>query len=385
LELCLIIDRACNLRCKYCYMAPHDAGRMSEDIVRRAVRQALGTATGWLSVTLFGGEPLLDPSLPGSVERVVLDELASCQSRYPPPRWLIDTNLTKLEDATVIWLRQRGARLFVSLDGDAEAHDAMREDRRGNGTHALVVKNLRRLEQARVPFELVAVITPSTARSLGTSLEHLLTFKATRISVQIDLRAEWSDEDLAGLAAGARAAAEVWAMAFRSGCGVIVDPFHSAVLSHVAALPAHGNRCELATQELAITPSGRVYPCAEMAGSDERDELQIGDVFEGIDPERVHALRALAEQVHDTCGSCALQHRCRHRCACRQLASSGAVGRITGTLCETEAVFIAATDCAAAALNADRCPTFVDLYYRQRWARPAVPIPVVRLKRPKPA
>lgn len=341
---------------------------MSEDVIRRAVGLALGRDTEWLSVTLFGGEPLLHQDLLGTVERITRAQIAA-RGMELEPRWLLDTNGTLLDEAALAWLAPpRHARVFVSLDGPAVVHDRLRIDASGRGSHARVLAGVDGLRAHRIAFEFVAVIDPATAAELGDSLSFLLGLGAERIAFHPNLRGNWTDAAIDALGRGVRDAARAWADAFRRGASPIVEPFHRKVLSHLLGGAPCPARCRLAASELAVAPSGRLYPCAEMVGEDRGGDWVIGSVFEGVDEARVLALRERVRQSELACSDCDLRHRCQHDCACRQLAATGTLGENGGVLCEIEAAFIDATDRESERLHAERCRAFLDLYYGRAWA-----------------
>ena len=116
-----------------------------------------------------------------------------------------------------------------------------------------------------------------------------------------------------------------------------------------------------------MSPAGRIYPCAEMIGEDEREHLTVGHVRTGIDAERVARLRRLKERVDPACGPCALKSRCQRHCGCRQLAVSGELGKLSPRFCDIEALFVAQADRVADLLWRERCPTFRALYYDRAW------------------
>jgi uncharacterized protein len=125
--------------------------------------------------------------------------------------------------------------------------------------------------------------------------------------------------------------------------------------------------CLLGGRELTVTPTGRIYPCAQMVEEDRDARLVIGHVDTGLDTERVLALGRQKDRVEETCADCALRDRCQSHCGCRHLALTGELGRISSVLCETEAAFIEAADAVAGTLCRERCPAFLEQYYEKTW------------------
>jgi uncharacterized protein len=381
MELCLVVEHACNLRCTYCYTGLKSSRPMTQATARAAARMALARSDGALSVTLFGGEPLLVPRILERVEAVVLEEVGR-RGRPIELRWLVDTNATLVDAQSIDWLRRHPtAEVLVSMDGPAHVHDRHRVDPHGQGTHARVLENYRRLKDCGVRCQLVAVVTAATAPYLGESVAYLLGLAPLRLALQPHLRDNWTDEAISAFRQGALDAAGVWAESFRAQRPVVVEPLHTKVLSHLtegAPLPA---RCQIATREFTVAPSGRIYPCAEMVGEDRDGELAVGHVEDGLSEGRIRALRARARATATSCATCALSPRCQYRCACRQLASSGRIGTLSPAFCEIETAWVDAADAAAERLTAENCRAFQRFYYELSWGYSPGAIPPERLTR----
>ena len=89
----------------------------------------------------------------------------------------------------------------------------------------------------------------------------------------------------------------MWAGCFRRGRPIIVEPLHTKILTHLyGGLPCPA-RCSLAGEAVAVAPSGRLYPCAQMIAEDEGDTLVIGTAFAGLDRNKLakllHAIHRL--------------------------------------------------------------------------------------------
>ncbi|MBN1608460.1 MAG: SPASM domain-containing protein [Polyangiaceae bacterium] len=207
---------------------------------------------------------------------------------------------------------------------------------------------------------------------------------ARRVSLSLDYADAWDQVSCAELAAGLHEAGAVWMDRFRRGEAIPLDPLHTKILTHLKGGIPCPRRCLLAGQEWAVAPSGRIYPCAQMIQQDCRDDLVIGHVDHGIDPERVAELQRMKDRAEATCADCALRDRCQSHCGCRHLRLGGELGAITATLCETESAFIQAADDVAAELFAEQCPAFIDFYFRRAWS-PSARAELTALRRSRDA
>jgi uncharacterized protein len=167
---------------------------------------------------------------------------------------------------------------------------------------------------------------------------------------------------------------------FRAGTAIAIDPLHTKILTHIRGGIPCPSRCQLAGSELAVSPSGRLYPCAQMIEEDTRDDLVVGDVFRGLDAEKLAMMQTAKDKVETTCSPCEVRDRCQSHCGCRHVALSGRLGEITAVLCETERAFIGEADRVAETLFAEKCKTFVDFYYAKEWG-PARGSKLVPLRR----
>ncbi len=368
MELTLFVDHQCNLRCTYCYNGDKFTRRMSSDTMRKAVALALDKPSARLHVSFFGGEPLLHPDfVRETVDHV--DRAVAAQTGPPPELlYVMNTNATLIDDDVIALMAPpKKWSVFVSLDGPQDIHDRHRIDSDGGGTFDAVVAGLGRLRAASIPFGLLAVVNPETAPRLGETLSTIFSLGPQKVALSANFRAPWTEESIAVLRDGLRGAGDAWMDLFRSGVALEVDPFQSKILAHLKrGMPCPG-RCLLGQSAMTVAPSGRIYACGEMVGEDEDDTLAFGHVDTGLDGASLATMRAAKDRVEAICAPCVLRDRCQSQCGCRHIALTGKLGEITETLCEIETAFIDESDRIAETLVAEKCPAFVEYFYRRPW------------------
>jgi uncharacterized protein len=367
MELTLFVDHQCNLRCTYCYTGRKFSRKMSHAVLEKALRLALSIPDPHLDIAFFGGEPLLRFDLMREADEIVTR--AMCDSARPPTiRWLLNTNATLLTDEILDWLMPpRVANVFVSLDGPRDVHDRCRLDTKGKGTYDRVLEGIAKLKSRGLPFRVLAVVGTHSAADVGRILAELLALGAQQVHLSANYRDDWDEPAVERLREGLRIAAEQWMAEFRTKRACPVEPLHTKILTHLKGGVPCPSRCLLGGRELTVVPSGNIYPCAQMVEEDQHEELVIGHVDRGLDRARLALLSELKDRVEATCSPCALRDRCQSHCGCRHLALSGELGKITAVLCEIEAAMIEAADLVATTLYDEKCPSFMDLYYRQPW------------------
>ncbi|MFI5076012.1 MAG: radical SAM protein [Vicinamibacteria bacterium] len=150
LRLTVLTTLQCNFACDYCFQGDHGdynahAHKMSLEtaaqVVAHAGQQMDAVRPKSLSVTFFGGEPLLNlPVLYYIAEHVH----AAATARGVRVGLSIITNGLLLTPEVVDRLLPYGLHgVKVTLDGDKAAHDHMRPLRGGQGTFDKIVANLR--------------------------------------------------------------------------------------------------------------------------------------------------------------------------------------------------------------------------------------------------
>jgi len=149
----LKIHSRCNLACDYCYMY-----EMADQSWRLQPRQMTRPVIGWaaarigeharehrlprIKLILHGGEPTLaDPDLiTHAIHAVRIAAGADVRVDVT-----VQTNGVGLDDSFLEMFAELGARVGVSIDGDAAAHDRHRIRRNGHGSYTAVAASIRRL------------------------------------------------------------------------------------------------------------------------------------------------------------------------------------------------------------------------------------------------
>lgn len=143
---------ACNFACPYCFET-HHAGKMSADVqdavVALAERMLTASRAKKLSVTWFGGEPLLATDV---IEALSARLIAAAEEKGVKYRAGIITNGYLLTQPLVDMLAaNRVRRMQITLDGVGAAHDKTRCLIGGGPSFDRIIGNLRDL---RIPFRV---------------------------------------------------------------------------------------------------------------------------------------------------------------------------------------------------------------------------------------
>ena len=360
MKLTLSVNHRCNLRCSYCYTGEKFHRPMSLEVAQRAVDFGLDQADqGFLLLCFFGGEPLLELALMEQVTAYAKTQADDRGIRLSPS---VATNGTLLDARRLRLLEQYRFAVQVSLDGCAPAHDATRPFHDGRPSHSRVARNLQRLLAAGFRPCVIAVIDPANVAHLGESFDYLLDLGAHHIYFAPNYSGNWDEAACDRLETALRDLADRYIARFRAGQDVRLDPLNGKVVTHLNRGHRPGDLCKFGEKELAVAPSGRIYPCDRLVGQDE-GTVSIGDLDAGIDEAKRDALVARKNKPDAECAACPLQPRCTHWCGCANFETTGDVGRPSPALCWFQRCFIAEADRVANILFAERNPTFIRRFY----------------------
>ena len=160
----------CNLACKYCFYLEKEslyprgeAWKMSDETLCTYVRQyfeAQPPGVDEIDFAFQGGEPTL----------MGLDffrRVIELQKEYAPQgtsiRNSLQTNGIKLDDEWCGFLKENNYLVGLSIDGPADLHDRYRVDRKGEGTHARVMRAMDLMQKYGVEFNALVCLNRHNA------------------------------------------------------------------------------------------------------------------------------------------------------------------------------------------------------------------------------
>lgn len=362
MKLSLFVNHRCNLRCTYCYNGRHFDRPMPIATARRAIDFGLESdQQGYLLLAFFGGEPLLEIEL---IEQSADYAAEQAAKRGKKLFLAISTNGTLLDERRLRLLSSRGFHVQVSFDGAPAAHDLTRRFANGRSSHARIEANLRRLLAEGFAPRVISVIDPRTAPLLGESFEYLMDLGVPHIYFAPNYLGDWSEEACDRFEAALADLADRWAKRLRAGQDVRLDPLNGKVVTHVVPGSSAKVACPFGADEVAIAPTGRIFPCDRLVREDDpASPVCIGDLDRGLDLARRDALLAEKAVLDPECEACELRPRCMHWCGCANYETTGSPGKVSPLLCWFERCFIAEADRVGSQLFAEQTPAFLQRFY----------------------
>lgn len=360
MNLTLSLTHACNLACSYCYAGPASRRSMSWEVAQRAIDLAFEQQPSTLTLGFFGGEPLLEWEL---LQRATLYAGERAQERGIPIRRTVTTNGTRFTDARLEWLAELDFDTGISIDGGREMHDTTRPLRGGGSSFDSCRRGLEAALAVLPRLEVITVVDPENVRHLPVGIQSLIDAGVTDISLNPNFNATWDTDGRDAWAEAYEAVGELLVDRYRSGRPVAIDFIDSKIITHLKGGFDCADKCSFGEREIAVAPSGRMYPCERLIGTDQGGELCLGDVVSGFDETARQRLIGGRGNGDQACEGCAVRQRCMNWCGCINYVTTGAIDRSAGILCFHERLAVGVADGVAATLFAEGNAHFFERFY----------------------
>lgn len=363
LTLCVTHD--CNLRCTYCYAGEKRHVAMSRETAFRAIDFALGhhlathpQGTPFV-LGFFGGEPLLEWDLVQAADDYAAE---SCRKAGIPLGRTLTTNGTLLDPERIAWMGDRRYRLGVSIDGGPSLHDRQRQFPDGRGSFTAATRHLALLEALRPAPELFCTVDPTTVRLVPEAIGDLASRTSLRIALNPNYEARWDEAAAAAFEEAWRALAELVLASYRKGRPIRLTWFEGKVQTLLLGGYRDCDRCAPVRRELACAPSGNLYPCAALVGDDDRQDLLLGNIRDGFDPDALARMASRVGNRNEACRNCPAAPRCMNWCFCNNWHATGSPDLVSPLLCLHERLSINLADQIAEILIAERNAAFASIF-----------------------
>ncbi|HEX7836876.1 MAG TPA: radical SAM protein [Kofleriaceae bacterium] len=300
----------CNYACDYCF-EEHVRGSMAPEMQMATVelvRSAFADGPGELSVTWFGGEPLMALSVVKGLSRRFLDLVAEgVLASYHAD---LVTNGQLLRPGVAAELMALGIRqVQVTLDGPREVHDRRRTLKGGGATFATIAENL-----CGLPGDLATVVRVNVDRENAPSVPRLFSELkdlglAARVTVDVALV-----EDFTGRQTPVESMLTPLEFAALEAAWLNDAARHGVRLHTARPAPRLTGVCQVdSPRSVVIAPTGELYRCWA--------ELGNGGTVVGhlLDRGSWNALAPTALSVRDPfddeeCRACVLLPSCMGGC-----------------------------------------------------------------------
>lgn len=338
--ICLHVAHGCNMDCEYCFAGKGDysgkSGIMSAEVGKRALDYLVdhsGTRRH-LEVDFFGGEPLINWDV---CKEIVAYGRELEKKHNKVFNFTLTTNGVLIDDDVIEFTNREMGNVVLSMDGRRETHDRMRHSKAGGGTYDMIMDNFKALVDSRLKnaersseYYMRGTYTAYNKDFAADVLAMAdLGFRETSIEPVVsdpDVPYALHEDDLPQLYEEYEKLA--LEMLEREKRGEGFSFYHYTVdLTGGPCIYKRVAGCGVATEYLAVTPTGDLYPCHQFVGD---DNMVVGNIYEGIThPETVDIFRNGNNiYTRDDCKECWARLYCAGGCAANNYHSNGDINKV---------------------------------------------------------
>jgi uncharacterized protein len=284
-----------------------------------------------IDIGFFGGEPLLEFGLIKEITDIIQSHRSYDAERVTIS---ITTNGTIYNQQIEEFIAEKGIVLCVSCDGPPSMQNKYRHFRDGSGTSAIVEKNLKQALRMFPMIPVNAVYSPDNVASLPEVVEYLTGIGVNNLYLNPNISAHWTKNEAESLRNIFRSIGDKYIEFYRRE-----TPRYINLIDGKVALILRGGyrpleRCRMGHGEFAVAPSGNVYPCERLIGSDDGKEHCLGNINYSFKPEHCPVHPDIA--INPECQTCALNDYCMNWCGCTNYFGSGRYDTVSPFICAVE-------------------------------------------------
>ncbi len=330
----LNITDNCNLACRYCFVEQHPHN-MSLQTAKDAL-QYLYNNVQYLkennlfqdddtkenikyNINFFGGEPLL------LYKEIIKPLVEYTEKTFPNVfKFGVTTNVTLLDKEKVDFFKEHNFGILTSIDGAEETQCYNRPCRNGDNSFKLIEKNIPYLLEQ---FPAVCFRSTGYAPTIHHLFNNYLYAESLgfrNYTIIMNERDEWTSEQKEILKNELRKIQFYRLQQLIKG----IPPMNSELFNfneHIfpnlfadeCNIVKNDNilRCGLGTLSCAIGWDGKIYGCQQDVSLNNKNIFYIGDIYNGIDPEK-HAnllskyIQEIDNPIPEKCLECRLKDTC---------------------------------------------------------------------------
>jgi uncharacterized protein len=335
----LSITQKCNLACDYCYVNEKDsvmplpvAGKIIDFIYDHTPEDEQ------IDIGFFGGEPLLELRLIKEITQMI-----NHHESYDADRVMISivTNGTIFHEGIKDFLLEENVGIGISCDGPSFIQDQFRRFPDGSGSSKIVEGNI---EKALLFFPFMpvnAVYSPENLQFLPDIVDYISELGVKNIYLNHNISAHWTSKEARMLQEIYGSIGKKYLEFYRRD-----EPRHISLIDSKIVVILRGGykpleRCRMGTGELAFSPTGNIYPCERLIGSDDGSTHCIGNINHGFTIEK-NCKTVSNEAENLECQTCSLRKYCMNWCGCTNFFSTSDYRKVGPFVCASEKAAIKA-------------------------------------------
>jgi uncharacterized protein len=230
-------------------------------------------------IDFWGGEPLLEWNL---LKKITLYAESVSKRTTIPVHFGGTTNGTLLTEEKFTFLGKHGIKFLVSLDGTAESHNKYRVFRSGRGSHALIVKNMKKVLKKWPDYAVRLSPYPESIKRFYNDIKFLIDLGFRNVMYSPVFEANWKEKDWNKWEDEGYKVVDLLSEKKREGINIFIHQFDEFCGQELD----QKYPCGAGRHYIGIDIDGGIYPCHRFCKFDGKSwkekETCIGHVDLGI-------------------------------------------------------------------------------------------------------
>ncbi len=365
MKVAIHLTHDCNMRCSYCYVGKKYEKVMNAKTAEHAVRFVHENSTRRVDISFFGGEPLLEKDL--LLHTVdYSDSYRQEKNISIPVRYFVTTNGLLITEDFLKSSKKRKIKVSLSLDGHGKGHDLTRTLPDGSGSFDKISENFPLIQKYYPALDILYTFTPANVEFLAEGIEKLYFCGFRIFMIGPNYEEPWNEESLEKMRLEYHKLSKFYYERFELGEYIYINIFDGKIASHTLANCEICSCCDKEDGEIAVAPSGNLFPCLRFVKGDDDPSLVIGNLNDGINKKLRAKIMLESSKEWKECSGCGYRGRCFHYCSAVNYKVTGKFNHPPPVLCRQEQYSITFADEVASQLYRSRNPQFMKRFYPEK-------------------
>jgi uncharacterized protein len=329
----LAVTQRCDLACDYCYIGKNDSVMLlstAKKIIDFIFEN--DPENEKIDIGFFGGEPLLEFAL---IRKIT--DLIQTHKSFDPNRVILSvvTNGTIFSKEIVDFFMKKNIVVSISCDGPPFIQDAFRHFPDGRRSSNIVEKNIKNMLKSFPLLPVNAVYSQENFQFLPDVVEYLSSLGVKNIYLNPNISGQWTKKEAGMLTQIYSNIGNKYIDFYRQGRPKYINLIDNKIVLILRGGYKPLERCRMGNGELAFAPSGNIYPCERLIGSDDEKTHWLGNINDGF-IQRKGCEKISSVAVNLECQTCGLREYCMNWCGCTNYFSTGSYDKVGAFMCASE-------------------------------------------------
>jgi uncharacterized protein len=314
----LFITERCNLNCSYCFHPKNDVV-LTEEEGKKILDRLKELYPERMSITFFGGEPLLFPEL-------VLKLAIYARTLWEKSEFNVSTNGTYFDEEMFKKFKELSFKFQVSIDGIEEVNNITR-----GGDFKLICSNAKKILSMFPDSSVRMTVTPENIKQLMLGIEFLhRQIGFIKIMYHIAIEVKWTPDAMQIYGNQIEQLYKYNKICIRGDAPLEVMSIEKTFHLINGTAGYDKNFCGAGKTYVGILSNGDVYPCHRAASS---RTFKLGNIFEEI-PIIRGRFATLSKDSIASCRNCPSAGTC-HACVITNHKVNGDLTSVCSSLCSS--------------------------------------------------